>query len=738
MFRFREFRGHCRNGETAEIIESMEKCLEFEDRDSYFRACSYLSELINSNELKANEELINCLNQTKYVPEFHFNLKEKSTRIAIFIKHSKNFPIELLSCINRIYFTPVVVLIGNTPDNTEFSQKLDALSFANRIIEQQTNLDDQLKALQSFIKEEKIGRLIVHANPADLDFKVLTKSCSENIICYHPETVLETEFSYSETAESLNLGSWKTNKAFPLFNNYSTIILKDGDELTEDVFQNLKSDRLLLLNDNPLECLKNLDEAYLEKVVFISDPKEYSNGLKSTAELLVKENNFKESLDLAFEYGLPIRNIDRNEESTYSELIKEFGLKNRFTNVLNHLYETKSSFRKKLPRIVFFRNDGSAPIIEALNKNISAALKHSDCPVLDIDIGPMVKASKEKNWQGLKEIQQKTMDQIDHFGPDQALGYNDVGIFPNGDSHVLEKRNIPYNGLFFDNPFYFMHNLKHCKNKEMVRLFTLDENFVAPLKEGGFINTHYFPIATSMHHNTLANTQNFDPDRFIFTATIKKFRDAEEVSVELENKNDREFLIHAFKEILENDCFSVNEILAKYKHFYSKDFIRFQNDVWFRVDNQCSSQLRVQTVEAMKDFPLDIYGGSNWNEIELSPNHQFKGRMNYLHLSEAARTSKGTICRTPINIQNGIQQRILDCGAARGLIITDYRPILEHHFELDKELFTFRNGEELKDKLHFLSNNPKAVEKSKKLLHKKVMEQHTWDIRIQELINFLV
>ena len=272
----------------------------------------------------------------------------------------------------------------------------------------------------------------------------------------------------------------------------------------------------------------------------------------------------------------------------------------------------------------------------------------------------------------------------------------------------------------------------------MIRIFTLDENFISPLMEGGFINTHYFPIATSMHHKSLKNSGNFDTERFIFTATVKKIRSAEEISQELENKNDREFLIHAFNEILENNCFCVNDILGNYKHFYSKDFIRFQNEVWFKIDNQCSSQLRLQTVEAMADFPLDIYGGSNWNEVELSPMHSFKGRIHYNQLPEAARVSKGTICRTPINIQNGIQQRILDCGAAQGLIITDYRPILEEHFKLDKELFVFRNYEELQDKLNFISNNPGAAAKSKKLLHKKVLKEHTWDIRIQELINFLV
>ena len=738
MFRFREFRALCRNADTQEIIASLHKCLGFGDYNSYFKACNYISELVNKDTFSLNIELVNFFYNFAGFNDTTLKLSSKEGRIGIFIKTPDQFPSELFSSINRIYFTPIAILLGQTPDNTEFSETLAVNDIASVIIDIEDDFTKHLENLSAIIKEEKLSKLILHANPSDVDFLVLSRLLTEDIISYHKRIPLLSSHTYCEQEDSLDKGSWKSNDALPLFERFTAIFVKEGDKLPIDSFKYLTNSKLLLLNNNPLECLSEIPEDLIQNVVFIQNPEDYPEGLKSSKELLISGNNFKFSIDLAFKYGLAIRFISGGSSLTYHEIRKKYDLRTKFSNILANVFKTKQSFRKKLPRIVLFRNDPAAPVISAINKNISAALKHAGCPVLDIDINPMVIASAEKDWNRLKAVQIKTMGSIDHFSPDVALGYNDVGIFPNGDSHILEKRGIPYYGLFFDNPFFFMDSLNSCKDKSMTRILTLDKYFIEPLKQDGFSETYYFPIATSMHHHSYKNKYSFDPERFIFTSTIKQVLSAERVSKQLENKNDQEFVLHAFKEILEKNCYSLDSIFNSYNHFYSKDYKRFQKDVWFLIENQCSSLLRLQTVEAVQDCPLDIYGGGNWESIELSDNHCFKGRMNYDQLHEAARQSLGTICRTPLTIQNGIQQRILDCGASKGLILSDYRPVLEEHFDLDKELFVYRDNDELKEKMKFLLNNPQAVKKSKKLLHKKVLEQHTWDVRVQELINLIV
>ncbi|MCM8529345.1 MAG: DUF3880 domain-containing protein, partial [Lentisphaeraceae bacterium] len=679
MFRFREFRTHCRNADTAEIIAALEKCLDFEDCNSYFKACNYLSELINKKSFKLNVDLLNFLYEFKGFQDKQLNLSESENRIGIIIKTPESFPIELLSAINRIHFIPVVILLGQNPDNTDYSETLAQRDIASTIIDIDEDIAVHISNLTEIISSEKLSKLILHANPADLDFLILSRLNSEDIITYHQQIPLLSSFTYCEQEDSLNKGCWERNIGLPLFERFTAIYIEDGQKLPVKSFNYLTDCKLLLLNSNPLECLSEIPEELIKNVVFIQNPVDYAEGLKSTKVLLLTEENFEFSLQLAFKYGLAVKYLESGVTLSYEEVRKKFDLRNKFSTVLSTVYKTKVSYRKKFPRIILFRNDAYAPVIGAINKNISAALKHAGCPVLDIDINPMVVASAEKDWNRLKNIQLQTMDLIDHFSPDAALGYNDDGIFPNGESHILEKKGIPYYGLFFDNPFFFSKSLDSCKDKSLTRILTLDKYFIEPLKQNGFSETYYFPIATSMHHHAYRNKHSFDPERFIFTSTVKQVRSAESVALEVENKNDQDFIKYAFDEILNNNCYSLDSLLGNYSHYYSKDYKRFQNEVWFRIENQCSSLLRLQTVESLVDFPLDIYGGGNWKEINLSEKHQYKGRLNYDRLHEACRQSLGTICRTPLTIQNGIQQRILDCGAAKGFILSDYRPVLEEH-----------------------------------------------------------
>ena len=738
MFRYRDFRRVCREEQISEIIEILSKRLSFDAFNDYFLCTTFLSELINKNEFSLSPQLLNFLYSFPSIDTPKIKLKKDSRRLGVFIKDPETFPVELYSCINKIYKTPVAILIGENQQNTDYAEFLQKIDIPARVLSLETDLQKHLENIKNVCEEEKFYKVLIHANPADLEYLLLSRSIGKGMISYHKSIPLVTEHTYCEQEDSLGKGSWKINQGLPLHSHYSSILVPAGESFPTKAFELLEHEKILLLNPDPLDCLKNLTEDQIEKVILITDPKEYPNGLKFCNELMVMKGLEEDCFDLALKWGLPLKFIDSSEKFTYQEALSKFSLRDRFTQVLTRVLETKQNFRKSLPRILFFRNDKTAPIISAINRNISAALKNTACPLLEIDIIPMIKASKAKDWEKVISIQRELRDRIDHFKPDQALGYNDTGIFQVGDSHMLEQMGIPYNGLFFDNPLYFMHNLKHCQNKDLIRIFTLDEFFIAPLKEGGFHETYYMPIATSIHHRTNQVLNHFDSNKLIFTATVKKRFSAEEFVKPIKNKNDKDFMYYAYNEINDHECFSLNELLAKYKHFYTKDYVRFHNEVWFHIDNQCSSILRLKTVESLQDYELDIYGGDNWGKVELSPKHTYKGYMNYRHLPDAYKTSFATICRTPLNIQNGIQQRILDCAAAKGLIIADYRPILEEHFKLDKELFVYRNGEELKEKIQFLKNNPAAAEKSKRSLHKKVIKQHTWDKRIQEIINYMM
>ncbi len=96
--------------------------------------------------------------------------------------------------------------------------------------------------------------------------------------------------------------------------------------------------------------------------------------------------------------------------------------------------------------------------------------------------------------------------------------------------------------------------------------------------------------------------------------------------------------------------------------------------------------------------------------------------------------SKIIVNRSPLNLQNAVQQRCFDVGACGGFILTDYRPILEKHFTIGRDIDVYRSFSELQKKVgYYLVNEGKRTEIARNL-HHKVISEHTWDCRIDEIL----
>ena len=67
--------------------------------------------------------------------------------------------------------------------------------------------------------------------------------------------------------------------------------------------------------------------------------------------------------------------------------------------------------------------------------------------------------------------------------------------------------------------------------------------------------------------------------------------------------------------------------------------------------------------------------------------------------------------------------------------MTDYREILEKHFTIGKDIEVYYDFDDLRDKVNFYLENDDKRKEIAANLHRNVMENHTWDIRVRELLN---
>jgi hypothetical protein len=85
------------------------------------------------------------------------------------------------------------------------------------------------------------------------------------------------------------------------------------------------------------------------------------------------------------------------------------------------------------------------------------------------------------------------------------------------------------------------------------------------------------------------------------------------------------------------------------------------------------------------------------------------------------------------------------CGKCRdfeipmsgGLMLTSHNEHLSKYFKLDEEVFTFRNREECLNQIHRLLADETLCERARKTSRERALREHTWEHRIQLLLQTL-
>ncbi len=139
-------------------------------------------------------------------------------------------------------------------------------------------------------------------------------------------------------------------------------------------------------------------------------------------------------------------------------------------------------------------------------------------------------------------------------------------------------------------------------------------------------------------------------------------------------------------------------------------------------------------IRHLKEYNIKIYGNGGWDKIARyfpEINDFFSGdRLNFEDLKKLYTLSKINLNIPNPQVFTAFQSRIFELAACKAFQIIDYRPELSNYFS-DDEMVTFKNIDELKEKVnHYLSHEDerkKIVEK----LHNKVVDLFSWTDRAE-------
>lgn len=164
----------------------------------------------------------------------------------------------------------------------------------------------------------------------------------------------------------------------------------------------------------------------------------------------------------------------------------------------------------------------------------------------------------------------------------------------------------------------------------------------------------------------------------------------------------------------------------------TEDKKRFACDVSFTgtsYGEKAEGAYRSEILSYLTDFNLKIFGDNNWPyRFRFLPelSDKYKGsRLSYSDLRKLY-----TLSNVNLNLPNpqaieSFQSRIFEIAAVKGFQITDNRPLVREFFA-EKEVVTFDNIDELRDKLQFYLTNEKDRKEITHNLYQKIIDKYTW------------
>lgn len=153
--------------------------------------------------------------------------------------------------------------------------------------------------------------------------------------------------------------------------------------------------------------------------------------------------------------------------------------------------------------------------------------------------------------------------------------------------------------------------------------------------------------------------------------------------------------------------------------------------------------------ESMKSYDIGFCGQLNYdrrenieylknNNLQVASFHGLTHEKMFQKISEfkiGINFSKNYNGRSPVLQMKG---RMVEVPAANTLLLTEYAPGLETHFEIDREIVTFKTPDEMLQKTRYLVKNPKLVATISKNGHERFLKEHESTVRLSRLLKEII
>ncbi len=319
--------------------------------------------------------------------------------------------------------------------------------------------------------------------------------------------------------------------------------------------------------------------------------------------------------------------------------------------------------------------------------------------------------------------------------PDCTLAFNGLDRLA-GEKLLAEELELPHVAWLVDSAYHFREYADFPYNL----LILPDMASCSLMRKWGAKHAHFIPHGCDPLDASLSFEKRDIPIAFLGSVI-----DPDNFSEKWEGQLSRatyKFLLDAVEDVLSNPDLTYQEILSYHSEFDALDASPLVCDF----DILLRAVDRVRLLKSLEGLPVHIYGnaisakgrtvteilGLSETTFTVHPPVNFEGALALMQRSKVVLNS------SPM-FKTGGHERIFYAQSAGALVLTNATPWIRENYKEESEILCYRGRELEKSKpqLEMLLSDPQKWQLVSERGREKVLKNHTWDARGQELLTLL-
>ena len=387
----------------------------------------------------------------------------------------------------------------------------------------------------------------------------------------------------------------------------------------------------------------------------------------------------------------------------------------------------------------FFANDDMLDALECFHEDNGGKLEIVRFPY-------EYHESKVRNDE---EFEKVFLEALRNHVPDFVFSFNFLPVV----SKVCNIEGVKYVSWIYDNPEVFLYSYQVKNPCNVVLMF--DSKEYEKFVRGGIKTVHYLPLAASTRRldrivPTKEEEEKYGGEvSFVGSLYTERKQYYEEISPKLKPYNlgyidgliQSQLQVDGINFIEECLTPEVTADIQKASNLYpypdgaeTLEYL-FAN---FILDRQVTIKERKEILTMIGEkHPLKLY------TYDQNKSFSPKGILNmgpanyFTEMPIIFKTSKINLNITLRSIQHGIPLRAYDILGCGGFLMSNYQSDMVFSFNPGEDFVYYESREDLMDKIDYFLKNDAERREIAENAHRKVQNEHTFDVRIKEIIDIV-